>query len=261
MPVVTKILGFAGSASIASTQLLVTAGSFNEAVSVSYQEMISTPPSSTMAGRVLHADGTKAYNGSLSFDVNDATMALFVVTGGLLERYWEFDVGIHDGVTDKKMQKCKLTSLSISGAEGGLVNATVSFLGLTGRQAGSTPNNFIRDNAPIGYWYTGDDASVGIRDWTLTMNQSADVVYTNEDVMTPNYIKVGLVNYSLAVTTYIDLGAADQDHISISTSSFTLIGKRTGSNFNFGGLTDVGTYNYTFESSSDDGFSDTLVIS
>lgn len=254
-----KLLGYGGSASIGSTQVLITSGSFDVAREVSYLNMINTPPSTTMAGRVRHADGTQGYTGSLAFDVHEGAMALFAVTGGLLQRYYEFEVGINDGVADWKMSKCKLSSLTLAGTVGGLVTAQVSFLAKEGKKTGATPSVFIRDTAdPIGYWYTGTGASDNIRDWNLSMSQEAELVYKNEDSIEPAYIKIGLVTYTLAVTSYQEL--TDPAAITIATDSFTLTGNTVGKGFSFGGLTDMGSYNYTFETSSDDGDSDTLVI-
>ena len=254
----SKRLGYGGSASIGGTQLLITGGSFDYARTVSYLNMIRTPPSATMAGRVQHADGIKDYTGSLSFDVHDGAMALFGTTA-LLGRYYEFTVGINDGVNDWKMEKCKATSVTVSGAVGGVVSAQVSFLAKTAKVAGGTPNAFIRDTAiPLGYWYTGGGSSDNIRDWSLTMAQEAQLVYRNEDSMDPGYIKVGLVSYVLSVTSYNSITAPAS--INIGTSSFTLTGNTTGSGFSYGGITDVGSYSYTFETSSSTGKSNAVVI-
>jgi hypothetical protein len=256
---IKKRLGYGGSATVDGRQVLITSGSFSEATSISYLNMISTPPNATMAGRVKHADGTRGYTGSLSFDLYDDTMDLFVPTAGLLERYYSFDVGINDGAQDWKMTSCKLTSLTISGAVDGLLNAQLSFVSKAGKVVDLVTNNFIRDTAiPIGYWYSGAGASDNIVDWSLTMNQEAELVYKNEDTIEPAYIRVGLVNYVLSVTSYKALTAPST--IKIETKSFTLNGETTGSGFAYGGLTNLGTYNYTFETSSDT-TSDSLVIS
>jgi hypothetical protein len=260
---IKKRLGYGGSASVAGRQVLITSGSFSEATSISYLNMISTPPSVTMAGRVKHADGTRGYTGSLSFDLYDDTLDLFVTTNGLLERYFKFDVGINDGVQDWMMKDCKLTSLSVSGAVDGLLNAQISFISLAREVYESVANVFIRDTAtPIGYWYSGTDSGSGqpddIKDWTLTMNQEATLIYKNDDTVEPAYIKVGLVNYALSVTSYKALNAPDT--VRIETKSFTLTGETTGRGFAYGGLTDLGTYSYTFETGSNTK-SDSLVIS
>src|ERR1035437_21073 len=92
------LLGYGGSASIESTQLFITAGSFEKAVTPSYLNMINTPSGSlSKASRVQHASGTNAYSGSLSFDVHENAMNLFS-TSKLLGRAYEFDVGINDGI-------------------------------------------------------------------------------------------------------------------------------------------------------------------
>ena len=257
-----KLLGYGGSASIASTQVLITGGSFERASNISYLNMISTPPAATPAGRVQHADGTNAYTGSLAFDVCQEYMNLFNVGGGLLQRFYEFDIGINDGVSDWKMSKCKLTSLTLAGAAGGLVTANLSYLALAGKVVGSTPNLFIRDSVtPLGYWYTGTGSSDDIKDWNLTMSQESELVYKNSNSMEPAYIKVGGVIYTLTVTSYQNLfPAGTTQAILLYTGIFTLTGRPTSRGFSFGGVTDVGAYSYTFETSSQTGASNAVVI-
>lgn len=257
----TKRLGYGGSASIAGTQVLVTGGAFDEARSVSYLDMISTPTTSTPAGRVQHADGTRAYSGSLGFDVHEDALVVFKAVGGLLERHFNFDISINDGVLDWKMSNCKATSVTLAGTVGGLVTASVSFLAKAGKVVGASGTTFLRDKAPLGYWYTGTGTSDNVKDWNLSMTQDASLVYTNEDTMEPDYIKVGGVSYELSVTTFEDLfPAGTTQSISIGTSAFTLTGRPVGRGFSFGGITDVGSYSYTFETSSQDGSSNALVI-
>ena len=264
MPYVRKRLGYGGSAFIGSTQVLITGGSMDESVEIPYLNMVHTPPDETMAGRVQHADGTKSFSGSLSFDVNENALDLFRSSGGLLERFYEFDIGINDGESSWTMEKCKLTSLTLSGAVGGLVTAQISYISLRGKQYGAPSAAFIRDATPYGYWYTGVGSSDDVVEWTLNMTQDAQLVYTNENIMDPDYIKVGLVNYVLTVTSYNDVTPLDpMATLSVATKTFGLTGRTTGKGFSFGGLTSIGVYSYTFETSSQTGNSDetTLTIS
>ena len=157
-----------------------------------------------------------------------------------------FDVGIHDGEDGELMEDVLVTSITLSGAAGGLVTASVGFVGPT--EAGGSllvANEFVRDQVPYGYWYSGN---TDVRDWSLNMNQAATPVYTNEDVVTPRYIKIGLFDFSLQVTTYEQLRA--HDAISIATSTFTLKGNTTAEGFSFTGVTDLGTYVHSFETAA-----------
>ena len=268
MTAVKKVLGYGGSAAIGATQVLITSGGFEQASSISYLNMISTPPSvpapgSSGAVRVQHASGTNAYTGDLSFDVHQAALALFSPGGGLLQRYFDFNIGIFDGESDWKMTGCKLTSLSLAGAAGGLVTAQLSFMALAGKALGTTPNAFIRDSAePLGYWYTGTANGEDVKDWNLSMSQDAEFVYKNVDTVEPAYIKIGLVSYTLTVNSYQNLfPAGTSAAITIATDTFTLTGRPNSRGFSFGGVSDVGTYSYAFETSSQTGKSDALVIS
>jgi hypothetical protein len=106
---------------------------------------------------------------------------------------------------------------------------------------------------PQGYWYSGN---TNIKDWSLTMTQEAVPVYTNEDTAEPRYIRVGLIGYTLQVTTYEQLfpyapsPVAGSDQIFITTSSFTLAGKLTSEGTSFNGPSELGGYVHTFETSA-----------
>jgi hypothetical protein len=78
--------------------------------------------------------------------------------------------------------------------------------------------------------------------------------------MTPHYIKVGLVSYSLTINTYTEI--ANPSKFKIKTTTFTLTGDTASSGFSYGGLTDLGSYNYMFETSAQVGnpTSDAIVI-
>jgi hypothetical protein len=241
----TKRLGYGGSAEIARQQVLITSGSFSTPETPSYLEPWSIPPSASYRSRVLHADGTESYTGEVSLDVTDRFLNVLSTTT-LLGRYYQFDVGINDGESAEEMTDCFVTSLSLSGAAGGLVTASLGFISANAPQASiSVANAFIRDDEPLGYWYSGN---TDVRDWTLSMNQAATPMYRNANTKAPRYIKVGMVDYSLAVTTYDQVLA--HSTISIKTKSFTLTGVTTSSEYAFAGVTDLGNYRHTFETAA-----------
>ena len=80
------------------------------------------------------------------------------------------------------------------------------------------------------------------------MNQMATPLYRNENSTSPRYIKVGLVDYTLSVTTFDAVIA--HNVINIKTRTFTLTGVTTSSGYNFAGVTDLGTYLHTFETAA-----------
>lgn len=241
----TKRLGYGGSAEIAGQQVLITSGSFATAETPSYLEPWDIDPSTNPRSRVLHADGVKAYTGEVSLDVTDKFLSV-LTTSTLLSRYYQFDVGINDGEDAELMQDCFVTSLSLSGATGGLVTASLSFISANAPASSlSVANAFVRDDEPLGYWYSGN---TDVRDWSLTMNQVANPMYTNADTTAPRYIKVGMVDYSLSVTTYGAVIA--HDAVVIKTNTFTLTGVTTSSEYAFAGITDLGNYRHTFETAA-----------
>jgi|ETNvirnome_2_300_1030623.scaffolds.fasta_scaffold15734_1 hypothetical protein len=248
----TKILGYGGSAEIAvagglgsGTQVLITSGQFDKAVTPSYLEPLDIPPSSSSRSRVGHADGVESYTGSLAFDVTASALAL-ITTSTLLSRYYSFDVGIDDGNDAYAMLACNITNLTLTGAAGGLINASIGFVAAAEHGSSvAVKNAFIRTEEPLGYWWSGNS---DVRDWSLTMNQNVIPMYSNQNVSAPKYLKVGLVDYSLQVTTY----DAVQTHnvIYVATTSFTLTGNTTSEGYSFGGVTELGTYTHTFETAA-----------
>lgn len=259
----SKRLGYGGSAVIAGTQVVVTSGSFDRANATATLDMIDLPSILAGAGqkrsRVFHAPGTSAFTGSLAFDVNKKVMDNVIRVDRLLDRNWEFDVGIHDGENQYKMMECLAQSVSLSGAPGGLISCSVSFMAVDEKVVGVVANNYILnydtdpDNQPAAYWWSGN---TDVRDWTFSYTQDVAPMYGNTTVQEPRYLRAGLVMYSLNVTTYSELTVS---LIDIVTRSFTLTGVTTAKGYTFNGPTDLGMYSHTFETAAS-GSSDAVVI-
>jgi hypothetical protein len=260
-----KRLGYGGSAEIDGVQVLITSGSFDESLNTSFLSMTDTPPSGVSRTRVRHADGVNTFSGSLAFDVTVLSMQLFS-TSRLFQRWRDFNVGINDGNVGKTLTGCKLSSLSLSGAPGGLVSASVAFMAKQAFTTGSVANAFIRDpdatsGQAVGYWWSGrSSATIKIKSWTLTMNQDAQPAYGNEDTSVALYVRVGLIDYMLEVETYEEFSGTN-DIVNICTNTFTLTGVAFARGFSFNGVTDLGTFKYSFGTSSVTDASDVDVIS
>jgi hypothetical protein len=241
-------LGYGGSAEIDATQVLITSGNFDKNLTPSYLEPLELPPADVRRSRIRHAAGTHVYTGSISFDVTEKFLAAFdSVDAGLLQRFYEFKVGINDGEDEYVYEQCRLTSMSLSAAPAGLIAGTISVMARDEMEAGSIANNYILDDAdqvPIGYWWSGN---TDVREWTFTMNQDVTPVYINENQTWPKYLKCGLVSYSLDVVTYTE---ADVDAIDIRTKSFTLTGDTTSNGYSYGGQTGLGMYSHSFETAA-----------
>jgi hypothetical protein len=242
---ITRRLGYGGSATIAGVQVLITSGQLDENLNPSYLEPLDLPPNyaSGNRSRIRHADGTLSYSGSVSFDVTEPFLAVLTTTT-LLHRFYSFGMAINDGNTGFNLSGCNLTSLSLSGDPAGLITATVGGMSLTGISSGGGSNAYIFDDVPLGYWWSGNTA---VRNWSFSMSQDVTPVYSNQNIMTPRYLKVGLVSYTLDVTTYT---TANLDTINIATKTFTLTGDTTGYGYIYGGQTDLGTYSHTFETAA-----------
>lgn len=250
-----KRLGYGGSGEVGGQQVLLTSGAFNTGISPAYLDPWSIPATTVSRSRILHADGVAGYAGQLSLDVTDKFLNV-LTTSTLLGRRYQFAVGINDGETAEEMTGCYVTSLSLSGAAGGLVTASLSFVSASESQSSiSVANAFVRDDEPLGYWYSGN---TDVRDWTLTMNQNTEPVYNNANTTVPRYIKVGLVDYSLDVTTFDAIIA--HNVINIKTKTFTLTGETTSREYSFAGVTDLGTYRHSFATSASSAGSDGIII-
>lgn len=242
-----KRLGYGGSAAIAGAQVLITSGSFDSSTSVSYLSMIDIKPDMTPRSSVKHADGTISFTGSLAFDVTEDAMGIFGA-GSLLKRNYSFGVGIHDGENQYIMTGCKVTNIVLSGDAGGLVNASVSFMSENRKEIGAVSNAFIRDQTMIGYWWSGN---TDVKSWTLNMTQDVQPVYANLNLGLPSrplYLRVGLISYSLGVTTYSEI---NHSNIGIQTRGFTLNGDTTEKGYSYGGQTGLGEYSHMFTTSAD----------
>lgn len=252
----TKRLGYGGSAVVDGVQVLITGGGMEQVDSPSFMEMMDIDPTMVTRSRILHADGVSAYTGSISYDVTEEAMPSFS-TGQLFKRRYQFDVGINDGTNGDttpgvswNMTDCYLTNLTLSGAPGGLINASLAYMAKDVKSVGAVTNDYILDdyygmtpvtnNQPLGYWWSGGP---DIKEWTFTMNQAVEPMYLNKNVMTPQYLLVGLIDFQLDVILYV---AGTPSTIAIHTSSFTLTGVSTTQGYTFNGVTDLGMYSHTF---------------
>ena len=254
-----RLGGFSGGGQIDGSTVFVTSGSVNTIETPSYLEAVSLPRTG-MRGRIIHADGTKAYEASISFELYSGSKGLLSPTG-LLERGKAHSFGMSDGYNEVKNSGGFVTSVSFSAASGGIISGNVSlvFPGQFTFSGVSTP--FLGDEIPMGYWTSGGGK---IADWNLSMSQDATPMYANKDETDPHYIKIGLVSYELTVTSYEEIKSGVQTmtntQINIGTQEVTLTGSITSTGFDMSGGNSLGVYKYTFQSGSDTGKANTLVI-
>jgi len=252
-----KLLGYGGSGEVDGIQTLITSGSFSESQSIAYLNMISVQPASASRSKVKYAEGTRLTNGNMAFDLTVNTMQL-LTTSKLFQRGYTFNVGIHDGEERNKLSNCYLATLNLTGSTGGLLSASIDFVSGEQWSPTSVLNQFIRDQEPFGYWYSGD-SSIAISDWSFSLTQELSPVYTNNYYraqadssyyVRPSYFHVGLWSMTFDVTTFENPPAETFNHISVATKTFTLTGDRSSAGYNFGGQGAMGTYTHSFESSA-----------
>ena len=202
-------------------------------------------PTNVSRSKVQHADGTIIHNANISFAVTSNFLTL-IDTSSLIQRGFFFDISIHDGVSSQTMSNCLLTNLTLSGSAGGIVDGNLTALSVGAPVGGGGSNAFIRDQEPLGYWFSGN---TDVQSWTLTVTQDVSPVYINEDTTSPRYLKFGLWGASLDVTTY----EAVQNHSSviIATKNFSLSGNTKSEGYSFGGINNLGLYTHSFETAAD----------
>jgi len=262
MVVEVKKLGFAGAGLVDNVQVFMTSGSATVERNIPYITPLSLPKPTGITGgvsrtKVRYADGTYIVNGSMSFDLTAASLSL-MSKERLLKRGYNFPVSIFDGEKGRKIHNCYVTTVSLNGGVGGLVSASVSFISGQDITDLSGAGQFNRTDEPLGYWVSGN---VNVRDWSFNFTQAADPVYLNDDGTGdwwPRYIKIGMIDYTLDLTTYEQF--FDQDSVFIYSAAFRLTGNVRTKTYNFNGTTDFGMFSHTFESSGQPGDGSDAVI-
>ena len=250
----TKRLGYGGSATIDGIQVIVNSGGISESITRPFSNMLDIPPPTNVPdyhptrSKVLHSEGTKVSTVSVAFDVTSTSIAL-LAAAKLLQRGYIFDVGIYDGEVGKTLSNCRMTSLSVSGAPAGLISCSLQATApgeasptIDSTSVGSVTHNFIRDEEPYGYWFSG---AVDIRDWSFSVSQDVQPLYTNYDSMWPKYLRVGLWGMTLDAVTYDRL--REHDTVRIATRLMALTGTTRERGYSFTGVTDLGNYSHSFE--------------
>jgi len=251
------ILGIGGFANIdlggsKNFDLLMTGGGMSHDKNIPYMNMMQMLPDNKSRTRCAFSYGTWVSNGNLTFDVTEKNLDLFT-KDNLLKRNTEFDVYIGDGIKAWKMTKCKYSSLSLSGSVSSLMSCNISFMSHNPIEESGTSPTYIRDDRLIAYWETGN---IDISDWSLSISQDVQPRYGNTNSVWPLYLRAGLWEMGLDVTTYEQLRA--HDTVNIKTKSFKITGISASSGYSFNGIDQFGTYQHRFESSAPVGTLDSL---
>lgn len=258
MATVIKLTGFSGHVIIDDIQVLSGSASLSLEANPSFITLADIQRNENPRGKVLYAPGTEITNGSVNFDVTENSLQLLQLDK-LLKRNYFFTVKVFDGHAGRQLDNCYVTSLSVSGSVGGLISASLSFISkddMIAYNGGSgvfiDPGDTTTEDVPYGYWYSGS-TSLQVRDWSLSYSQSVNPVYLNQigdaNNKKPRYLKVGLQEYQLSLTTY-DAPPETTDSIVIAANTFSILGKFTSSGYSFNGPTDLGTYSHSFSSAA-----------
>jgi hypothetical protein len=245
-------LGYGGAGKItvagnAEVQVLITGGSWSATTTPTYVNAIDILPTNVTRSKMLHAPGTITETVNITFDITDESLVLI---DQIFERNKLVDVEINDHNTGIVLEECKATAVTLSGAAGGLISCSMDLISIgpatINTALAAFENDFIRDQEPLGYWYSGN---TDVREWTLAMNQEASLVFPNDTGQRAHYIKVARWGFQLDVTTYQDI----QTHssIAIKTDSWTLQGETVAEGYTFNGQTDFGMFSHSITTSAD----------
>jgi len=235
----TRILGYGGSCQIAGVNVLVTSGSVSTEKSPSYMQPYSIPHRQVWRSKVMFATGTVSSNGSVSFDLTWSASNLLTVNR-LLKRGYMFSVRLYDGVNGVTLSECYATSVSATGSVGGIVTASVSFVSANEWDEGGGSTRWMRDDELVGYWSSGND---NVRDWSFNFSQSVEPIFLNDSGPYAAYMKYGLCDANLEMTTYDRI---THNSVNIAAGHANLKGIVTSESYNFNGASDVGTYHHVF---------------
>ena len=263
------LAGFNGSALVDGYQVLATNGTVTLENTQTFVTLMDIIPDSIQRSKVLYAPGIYATSGSLSWDVHSNAMDL-LLPSRLLQRGYSFTVSMWGGnigsnYAGKQVQHCYATSITMQGAQGGLLNVSLSFISpdaISDWNGGSyiSTRSDSASNTPYGYWYSGN-ANIPVKDWNLSINQDVTPVHLNQYAQQSNsgtmyakYMKCGLWNTDLSVTTFRQLSSgeevSDLNNVVVATKAFNIVGLVRTRNYNFTGSSDASTYSYTFGSAS-----------
>jgi hypothetical protein len=235
----TRILGYGGGCLLDGVALLMTSGSVNIEKNPSYMQPYDIEQRRVWRSKVLYATGTQQSSGTVSFDMTWSASKLFA-RNRMFQRGRSFDVLMVDGVNGAMLRECYVTSVSASGSVGGIVTGSISFISANEWDDYSGSGRFMREDDLVGYWSSGND---NVRDWSVNFSQAVEPVFLNENTPFASYMKYGLCDISLEMTTYERI---IHDSVTIAAGHITLTGIVTAEGYNYSGSSDVGTYSHSF---------------
>jgi hypothetical protein len=250
-------LGYRGRAVLNGTEVLVTSGSMENAVSTSYlsgYDMTGTQNKS----RIFHASGVVTHTGNLSFDL---TSEVCTTIKNILKnpRSTKFQVSMYGNDSGWVMTDCVANTISLNGSPNGLVTGSISYMSDSPAKLtvlGDTNNRDGFSETLVPYWHTGANL---VRDWSLSFSLNVIPKHCNGDeaksyslfgikAHSPKYLYLGETQYDLnfscfekLTNTYnVKLGGGQI----FSCSTYVV----TGSALSIGGAGDINIFKYSASS-------------
>lgn len=239
------LLGYGGGAKIDGTNVLITGGSLSSSMTVPLITALKSPIGASNVYNVVTGSALYTFTGSVNFDFTIPAVNGFI-TNTFLKRNHEFNINISDGHKHYKMEKCKWSSFSVNASPGSLVSGSISFTATNGTytvlQDGVAPDYIFNDSNPLlSYWYTGETE---VESFTLSLSQSLTPVFLNGNQTNACYIRAGVLDASLQVSSW----ESWLTHTSIKIASKTVAFSKNymeSKGFSYGGATATGTHSYT----------------
>ena len=184
--------------------------------------------------------GTYAYTGEVSFELTEGALGFLTNSSGsansvnfetseygnFFKRNSIFELQFFDGTNTCTIYNCVWSSFSISGNPNSAVTASISFQSNNGfkddliveNQNRMTEYTFDSDDLLVPYWQCGVPE---VESFTLNFNRNIRPVYLNNSVNMPSYIRPGMVEVNVDLTSIEPLGYDDWGALEI------FIGKKT----------------------------------
>lgn len=222
------------------------------------------------------AYGTYTFNGQISMELSNGIFKFLDENLNFFERNYVFNLIFFDGEYTCTIQNCMWNSIKISSGSGNIASISVSFQSNNGGKKSldikKTENNNIKnlefqeDDLIIPYWQTGIGVSkndyipenneskiltilTDITDFNIGFDRSITPVFLNNKLVSPTYIKAGLVNINLDFTSLerIILSENNSFDVILGPKKISLkLGYMKNESYSNSTLNDIGNKSYQF---------------
>lgn len=223
------------------------------------------------------AYGTYTFNGQISMELSSGIFNFLDEELNFFERNYVFNIIFFDGELTCTIQNCMWSNIKISSGSGNIASISISFQSNNGgkqaldikEQENSVVSNlnFQENDLIIPYWQTGIGVSesndsnmdgvinkdsetlINVTDFSIGFDRSLTPVFLNNKLVSPTYIRAGLVNITLDFTSLERVILSDNCSFNITFGSKKIIlklGCMKNESYSNSTLNDIGNKSYQF---------------